>query len=215
MPRDRLVCGLKKECKQQRLFTEDDTLTLEKAIDIAQTIVVDQINIRSRRVSSYRCKGKHSSQNCPFKEKECFFCHKKGNITKVCKAKNNSSVQRKANLVQEAESDEDKVINGYHQRVIGGKIVPPVANLKIEKENVPLEICTGDSVGIFTELCKFFSNCKESVNNNLICRNSSVNLLSISSKLRSYSGELIHPLGKIVCKENYNEKLFHDSFIIM
>ena len=188
MPRDRLVRGLKKKCKQQRLFTEDDTLTLEKAIDIAQTIVVDQVNIRSGRASSYCCKGKHSSQNCPFKEKECFFCHKKGNITKVCKAKKNSSVQRKANLVQEAESDEDKVINGYHQRIIGGKIAPPVANLKIEKENVPLEIYTGASVGIFTELCKFFSNCKESVNDNLICRNSSVNSLSITSKLRSYSG---------------------------
>ena len=42
-------------------------------------------------------------------------------------------VQRKANLVQEAESDEDEVFNAYHQRVIRGKIAPYVVKVEIEK----------------------------------------------------------------------------------
>ena len=45
---------------------------------------------------------------------------KRRDTLKVCKAKKkNSSVQRKANLIQEAESNEDELFNAYHQRVIG------------------------------------------------------------------------------------------------
>ena len=55
------------------------------------------------------CEREDLSQNCLFKDKECFFCHKKGTyITKLCKAKKKSDfIQGKTNLVQEAESDED------------------------------------------------------------------------------------------------------------
>ena len=58
--------------------------------------------VQSRgNLNCYRFEGKHLSQNCPFKDKECFFCHKQGHITKVCKAKKKISfIQRKANLVK-------------------------------------------------------------------------------------------------------------------
>ena len=69
--------------------------------------------------------------------------------------------------------------------------------MKIEKENVALEVDTGASVSILNK-----KTC------NLICRNSFVNWLPTSSKLNSYSGELIHPLGKIVCEVNYEGKRF-------
>ena len=73
-------------------------------------------------------------------------------ITKIRKAKKkNSFVQRKANLIQEAESDKDEVFNSYHQRVIGEKIAPYVANVKIEKENVALKIDTVALVSILNK----------------------------------------------------------------
>ena len=55
------------------------------------------------------CEREDLSQNCLFKDKECFFCHKKGTyIAKLCKVKKkNGFIQGKTNLVQEAESDED------------------------------------------------------------------------------------------------------------
>ena len=58
-------------------------------------------NVQSKgNLTCYRRRWKYFSQNCPFKDKEYFFCHKKGHIMKVCKAKKkNSSVQGKANLV--------------------------------------------------------------------------------------------------------------------
>ena len=38
MLQDRLVCGLKQKCIQQRLLNEGDSLTLEKAIDMESAI---------------------------------------------------------------------------------------------------------------------------------------------------------------------------------
>ena len=117
---------------------------------------------------------------------------------KKCKAKKkNNFIQGKTNLVQ-TESDEDEVFNIYHQRVIGGKIAPYVTDVETEKEDVALEINTGSSVSILNK-----KTC------DLICRKSSVSLLPISSKLKSYSGEQIHPRGKIVCRVNYKGQLCH------
>ena len=101
MLRDRLVCGLKHECTQQRLLMES---AIKQSSLIRSTQGVEEhleniYKVQSKgNLNCYRCEGKYLSQNCPFKDKECFFCHKKGHITKVCKAKKkNSSVQRKAN----------------------------------------------------------------------------------------------------------------------
>ena len=73
----------------------------------------------------------------------CPYCLKKGHITKVCKPeKKNCSVQGKANLIQEAESDKDEVFRVFHQRIIGGKMALCVAKMKMEKENAALETDT-------------------------------------------------------------------------
>ena len=47
----------------------------------------------------------------------------------------------------------------------------------------------------------------------IYCCNLSVNL--IPSKSKSYSGELIHPLGKIIYEVNCKGQLWHHSFIIV
>ena len=90
----------------------------------------------------------------------------------MCKVKKkNSFVQGKANWIQETKFDKDEVFKAYHQRVIWGKIAPYVAKVKIEKENVALEIDTGASVSIL--------NKKTCLSIYL-----SVNLLPISSKIK-------------------------------
>ena len=43
----------------------------------------------------------------------------------------------------------------------------------------------------------------------------SVSLLPVSSKLKIYLEELIHPLVEKMCKSNYKWKLCHHSFIIV
>ena len=123
MLQDRLVCGLKHERIQQCLLGEGDLLTLEKkdwysashGVTIKQSLLIRSTEGVEEHLESihkvqgkgklicYRCAGKHLSQNYLLKDKKCFFCHKKGYIMKVCKVKKkNISIQKKANLVQEA-----------------------------------------------------------------------------------------------------------------
>lgn len=75
-----------------------------------------------------------------------------GTHYKECKTKKeNSSIHGKANLIQEAESDEDEAFNVYHQRVFGRKTATYVAKVKTENENVALEIDNGASVNILNK----------------------------------------------------------------
>ena len=41
----------------------------------------------SRTLTCYQCGGRHLAGKCPFKEKECYNCGKKGHIGKVCCSK--------------------------------------------------------------------------------------------------------------------------------
>ena len=116
MLQNKLVCRLKHEHTQQHLLSEGGMLLLEKVIDIVKAMVSVLSNCcwsnqehlenfhkvqSNENLTCYHCEGRPLSQNCPLKDKECFFCYEKGHIMKVCKAKKkNSSIQRKANLVQ-------------------------------------------------------------------------------------------------------------------
>ena len=118
MLRDRLVCGMKHERLQQRLLSEGAALTLTKALDIAQSMesAIEQSSIiksyqnqeqqlsseihsveeRKSKVSSklcFRCDGKHQPTSCPFKDKDCFFCKKKGHHKSLQKEKEGCGYQ--------------------------------------------------------------------------------------------------------------------------
>ena len=78
-------------------------------------------------------KGNVYPEIVPLKVKAASFA------TKIYVKRKRSIVHSKeTNLFQEAESNEDEVFKIYHQRVIGGKTAPYVANVKIDKGNVAL-----------------------------------------------------------------------------
>ena len=113
MLRDRLVCGIAHERIQQKLLSEGEGLTLEKAINIALSMesAIAQANEiqgvqqksssaeiqnlstgarRNDRPSTqecYRCGGNHLPDLCQFKDKECFFCRNRGHAVRKCKKK--------------------------------------------------------------------------------------------------------------------------------
>ena len=138
MLRDRLVCGIKHERMQQRLLSEDDSLTLQRALAIAHSMEspihqasmmrsaypsnpeefkeVRKINVSIPNLKCYRCNGRHKVNDCPFKSKECYFCKKKGQIAEVCRSKSFRN-NRETNLVEEEEKEDsdtdstDKIFN--------------------------------------------------------------------------------------------------------
>ena len=114
MLRDRIVCGINEDRIQQRLLSESK-LTLEKALEIAQSMEAAAKNAKTLQASQvqpereqpaqppqvhkvspggqgggtttcYRCgKGTHRPAQCPFVKARCCNCGKIGHIRQACK----------------------------------------------------------------------------------------------------------------------------------
>ena len=108
--RDRLFCGLKSVQIQKKLLAERD-LTFKKAFETAQSMelankedfrhtsvpVDDTVNKVGRYASSghstedavscFRCGGKHSPSGCWARPVQCYKCHNKGHLSKMCDKK--------------------------------------------------------------------------------------------------------------------------------
>ena len=110
--RDQLVhvCGLRSEAIQKCLLTEAE-LDLKRTLEISQAMEaatkqtmelqgatsVDSANYvrsgthkkttRQARKSCYCCGGKHSPNDCRYKDQQCNKCNKRGHIAKVCRTR--------------------------------------------------------------------------------------------------------------------------------
>ncbi len=112
--RDRFVCGLTHESTRKRLLTEDNSITFDRAVEIATSVekasvqakqmkagdtkpTVNQVRgkphnsnpIRSNHSQPvcYRCGGPHLAHVCRFIRETCRSCGKTGHISKVCRSK--------------------------------------------------------------------------------------------------------------------------------
>ncbi|XP_037930860.1 uncharacterized protein K02A2.6-like [Teleopsis dalmanni] len=109
MLRDRLVCGMRDENLQKRLLANDQ-LTLKIAQEEAIASETAQKNATELKTSAslpvlnkisnnkvkpnrapvdhvqncYRCRGNHHSDQCKFKDAECYYCKKRGYIERAC-----------------------------------------------------------------------------------------------------------------------------------
>ena len=115
MLHDRLVCGVMHERIQQRLLSEDEGLTLDKATNIALSMesaiaqaneiqthhhqqqsngdnTLNQVTSKPgkpfKRNDCFHCGGNHAPGSCQFKDTECFYCRNKWHTTRVCRKKN-------------------------------------------------------------------------------------------------------------------------------
>ena len=145
MLRDRLVCGFRDCCLQQRLLAETD-LTFQKALDISQVIKAAERNARdlqakqtpkpipalnqpTRRPYSqgwpkssdnqtkcYRCGSSHQARECPFKDAECHYRKRKGHIAKMCRTKTRDEGNKMARKTHQViEAIEDSHNEGLEE----------------------------------------------------------------------------------------------------
>ena len=109
MLQDRLVCSIQDKQIQRRLLSEPN-LTLDKAIDLAQTMETAEKDLQgtqnqgswvnhlgstrrkspttsnSQDTQCYRCGGKHAAPTCSYKDVECYKCKKKGHLAHTCRS---------------------------------------------------------------------------------------------------------------------------------
>ena len=224
MLRDRIVCGIKDVRIQQRLLSEK-SLTLKQTLTIAysmesaatysksiadhQTLnsTTDKINKilkvqpKTFEKKCYRCSGtKHTAQNCPFKEAECFYCHQKGHTIQVyqTKAANEGrdkripNRQRPVKIIETIDGkEEDEIFDLYtlHER----KVQPFAESLKLEGNIVSMEIDTGASITLIGE--QIFK---------IILPHCSAKPSHL--KLKIVTGEIVQPNGSVNVEVEYQKQ---------
>ena len=147
---------------------------------------------------------------CPFKDSECFYCHRKGHTIRKCRQKErndkprtgkNSTGRRPVHqLVSEHEFDnsyseakEFEMLNLY--KLGESRVKPLLVTLHIEGTPLKMEIDTGASMSVMSE--KMF---RELVPER--------NIQPSTLYLRTFTGEIVSPIGSAkVYVEYQNQKM--------
>ena len=149
----------------------------------------------SGKQECYRCGGgQHDSTDCPFKQYECHFCHKKGHLAKVCrqKKKGHNSPDRAHHVTGEVESEEMEEYSMHH--VTSGQARPLHVTVTVNGSPLSMEVDTGASVSI-TSL-ETFKSIQEG--------ESRLELKESMVKLQTYTGESIRVCGSTIVSVAHN-----------
>ncbi|KRX54109.1 Uncharacterized protein T09_7795, partial [Trichinella sp. T9] len=219
MLRDRLVCGLRDEAVQLRLFAkkvltfqmaQEEALSAEAACKHAseiRAVNVDSSAPNIHHMSSKRqtykqanvcasCGGQHNRALCRFKNAVCRCCQKVGHIERVCRSKQRrSKPQAKANTISVADTHQSYLLNR-----ISCRSTPSLRSLKlsvflsIEGKRCQLEVDSGSDVTIISE------QTFEYLRNN----NKKLKLAPTTLSLVSFLGKQVKLMGSCVVNVDYS-----------
>ena len=138
----------------------------------------------------YRCGERHESKDCSFKEATCFTCRKRGHIAKVCRSIPKSdwritpNAQKDIHFVEEIEDGTNPEYSMFNIRDLG--VAPLNILVSIEGKDLEMEIDTGATKSIIS---------KETFDQLWVSNDPTIQ--STSTKLRTYTGEIIKVIGEI------------------
>ena len=227
--RDQIVCGLREESTQRKLLGTED-LDLEKTITIVQAReaaqrdftemkrssnethkVCDSMQRSQSKVICYCCGNPgHKKPDCPRSGQRCNYCHRHGHCEQMCLKKKNTKSEsqfykknkqhqggrksQKTGYVDEDSYDEDANEETCTTEVyrVGSADDSIKVEMTIEGKNVVMEVDTGAKKSIMSEAEYSLLGPRKPV------------LQKTRSVLKTYSGEIIEPLGMIDAAVSYN-----------
>ncbi|KRY41817.1 hypothetical protein T01_5853, partial [Trichinella spiralis] len=176
MLRDRLVCGLRDEAVQLRLFAkkvltfqmaQEEALSAEAAckhVCEIRAVNVDSSAPNIHHMSSKRqtykqanvcasCGGQHNRAFCRFKNAVCRCCQKAGHIERVCRPKQRrSKPQAKASAISVADTHQSYLLNCITCRSTASlRSLKLSVFLSIGGKRCQLEVDSGSDVTIISE----------------------------------------------------------------
>ena len=166
----------------------------------------------------FRCGGRHAADRCNFKNKECFFCKNVGYTAHKCRKKANADKQKggkaihAANIVEIIKEDQAQDVDDIkniqhtvsHQSLqceedmfdiyqLGLKRVEPLTvNVGMNGRNVSMEVGTGASLTVISEMTR-----KQIPH---------LEITPAAAKLRTYTGEVITPVGQASVNVKYEDQ---------
>ena len=230
---DKFVCGMINSKIRKRLLTEKD-LTLEKATSIAFSLEASSheneliaiksepstvYNVTKERLKCFRCDGtNHLADSCRYKNFICNKCKLRGHLARVCtetgQSTNRNKDQRTNTVVPEYRAPDEKGKNSHgvcccHIKNDGENVYcdevemifintlrgddPYRIDLPINGIDIEFEIDTGARKSIVSELVY-----REKLTN--------IPLEKTPIALKTYSGEELKVLGKILVNIEYQQQ---------
>ena len=135
------------------------TVELQGATPV-DTHYVTNKNSKQGKRPCYHCGGKHSPNDCRFKDQQCNKCSKRGHIAKMCHSDNGTNSRKATKKVQYVANgatvySHDSFVNNddiclltIHSKSSDSKIIiHPVLNGK----QVPMEVDTGATKTVMSE----------------------------------------------------------------
>ena len=247
MLRDRLVCGVRDSRVQRRLLSEP-RLTYAKAFELAQTAeladkhskdlskqlppAVVHVLQRQNRPSGqsqgatvgyakcYCCGGgKHTAQDCRFKEADCNNCGKTGHLARVCRSKPKQGGQRQPrhrqptkkthHLAEEAAPEHTPAVEEYclyHVDHKQSSTQPMRVTVEANEADLSMEVDTGAAASVMSEANykRVWSDVPELPQ-----------LRPTTTNLQTYTGEKLRVLGTITVDVSYNEQRAQLSLLVI
>ena len=223
---DRLVCGLAERRVQQRLLAEGD-LTFDKALKIAQAMELAERDARDLQQAGahsragvhrlaqtpvassqdkstkpcYRCGGRHDPSQCRFCDAVCHACGKKGHIKRAFRSQNkvpSATVgeQIRREPVHLTEEGTVAALQEYTLYPLQDPATRPLkATVQVEDQDLTMEVDTGASVTVISEATR----------GKIWPTQPAPPLHPTAVKLRTYTGEAIPVVGKLIVKVQYQE----------
>ena len=151
---------------------------------------------RQTKKPCYHCGGKHSPNDCRFKDQQCNKCNKTGHIAKMCHSSNNTRVTKKVQYVDNAtlvdtynSSDDDICLLNINSMSTDHKIIiHPLLNGK----QVPMEVDIGATKTVMS-VNTWRSLGKPKLN-------------SCDLILKTYSGEILKVKGMATIDVQFNQQ---------
>ena len=230
--RDRLICGCNEDRLQKNLLAKTPPPNFKVAIAMAQAMESadkDTKDLQNSRIPAevhaiprnsppprgqtncYRCGGKHTADDCRFKEAVCHFCKKKGHIARVCRSKakqqrggKTSTSHKSLGKTNVIHIDEKEVGTEYTvNHVDGTKKSPYTVELSVNGAPLKMEVDTGAAVSLISEATykRLWKNPPK--------------LKPTTTRLRTYSGQQLVVLGTLVVNVEYETQQVARSLIVV
>ena len=239
MLRDRLVCGIQDKRIQRRLLSEQN-LTLDKAIDLAQTMETAEKDIEdlqgtqnqgslvnhvgstrrksptttnSQYTQCYRCGGKHAAPTCSYKDVECYKCKKKGHLARACR----STFKARKPTPQHLRPNSSQSMHQLTQEDTVEDTTHLMFNLSGNRVKPLVASLTveGAELRMEVDTGASLSLISEATYRKLWPKDKAPQMESTQIKLRTYTGEELEVLGTINVDVTFKEQLQNLRLVIV
>jgi len=221
--KDQIIFGLKNDQLRKKLLTNREMsytdvisnalafeAALKDAAEVMQTPTETEVNKvskpwkRQTSGSSYQCLScggqNHSRAECRFRDATCHKCSKKGHIARACKGKESTSTPQSthngppAHFRSRDAASRKTVVRQVDEVNSNSSGDPIKINVCVNDINISFELDTGSKVTLMPESLfkKLFP---------------SVKLSKTSTILKSFSGDLVHPIGEFLSNVEFQHSV--------